>query len=192
MNWGMVKSGLLAVVGSLGFCLPLAAQQTGSLAQTENVSLYLSQPAIFKTVDSSTLVHGLPMLSLLDGRWLPISTAMGRMGMAQLDVFPNASLPVAPKAKKTSAYARNRTDGKDFGTDGADGKDALGAITSSSRSNPLYYSGEIGFLYGHSTGKYGGDVKQGYFIGEVGDDNVQITVGGSYEDSNFQFPRRRR
>jgi hypothetical protein len=52
-----------------------------------------------------------------------------------------------------------------------------------------YATGEIGFLYGKSTGKYGGEAKQAYIIGEAGNDKTQIFVGASYEDSSFRLPR---
>ncbi len=52
-----------------------------------------------------------------------------------------------------------------------------------------YAGGEVGFLYGRATGKYGGDFKQGYIIGEVGDDKFHISVGAAYEESNIRFPR---
>ncbi len=54
-----------------------------------------------------------------------------------------------------------------------------------------YATAEIGFLYGRSTGKYGGAFKQAYITGETGNDKTQIFVGASYEDSSFQLPRRR-
>jgi hypothetical protein len=192
----MVKHGLLlVVVGSLGLSSSLAAQQTSdpeqiqmkplpSLSGTDTLAFY--QMVVSSKVDSSALVDGLAMLTLLDGQGLPVSTEMGRMGMAQLDLFPNA-LPGATEVQTASVSVRNRQEGKDFSADGKD-YSPMGI----SRSHPIYYSGEIGFLYGHATGKYGGDVKQTYMIGEVGDDNVHITVGGFYEDSNFQFPRRGR
>jgi hypothetical protein len=54
-----------------------------------------------------------------------------------------------------------------------------------------YATGEIGFLYGHSTGKYGGDFKEAYIVGEVGNEHLQITAGAAYQDSSFRFPRGR-
>jgi len=55
-----------------------------------------------------------------------------------------------------------------------------------------YATGEVSFLYGRSTGKYGGEFKQGYIIGEVGNDKMQISAGALYEDSSFRFPRKGR
>jgi hypothetical protein len=53
-----------------------------------------------------------------------------------------------------------------------------------------YATGEIGFMYGRSIGKHGGgDFKQGYIMGEAGNDKTQVFVGASYEDSSFRLPR---
>ena len=55
-----------------------------------------------------------------------------------------------------------------------------------------YAGGEVGFMYGKSTGRFGGEYTRAYIIGEVGNDKVQITAGASYEESNVRFPRSRR
>jgi hypothetical protein len=52
-----------------------------------------------------------------------------------------------------------------------------------------YATGEIGFMYGRSTGKYGGTFKQGYITGEAGNDRTQVFFGASYEDGSFRVPR---
>ncbi len=52
-----------------------------------------------------------------------------------------------------------------------------------------YAGGEVGFLYGRSTGKFGGDYKQAYIIGEVGDDKFHISAGASFEESSWRVPR---
>ena len=52
-----------------------------------------------------------------------------------------------------------------------------------------YATGEVGFMYGKFTGKYGGESKQAYIIGEAGNDKTQIFVGASYEDTNVRVPR---
>jgi hypothetical protein len=41
--------------------------------------------------------------------------------------------------------------------------------------------GEVGMLYGHSIGKFDREVEAGYIVGGVGDDKLQISVGGMYE-----------
>jgi sugar/nucleoside kinase (ribokinase family) len=61
----------------------------------------------------------------------------------------------------------------------------------------FYYGGEIGFMYGHWSGKGGGDMMQSYIIGGVGNDHFQINAGAALEDWNghaarfhsFGFPR---
>lgn len=60
-------------------------------------------------------------------------------------------------------------------------------------SRPLfdYAHGEIGFLYGRSTGKFDRDLEQGYIMGEVGNDKFQITAGAAYERSSGRVPRFR-
>src|SRR5206468_92885 len=52
-----------------------------------------------------------------------------------------------------------------------------------------YATGEVGFLYGRSTGKYGVEVEQGYIIGEVGNDKFHITAGAAFENSSGHLPR---
>lgn len=46
----------------------------------------------------------------------------------------------------------------------------------------IYTSGEIGFLYGRSTGKHGFETEQGYIFGTAGNDNIQISVGAAYQE----------
>jgi len=59
-----------------------------------------------------------------------------------------------------------------------------------SPSAPYYYSVEVGFMYGHSSGKFGGDEFGTYIDGTVGNDKFQINAGASYQEWNGRFPRR--
>ena len=52
-----------------------------------------------------------------------------------------------------------------------------------------YVTGEVGFLYGHSSGKFGGDYMEGYIFGEVGNDRFHISAGASYQEWNGRVPR---
>jgi hypothetical protein len=171
----MMKRAIVFGLGFLGFCFPLVAQQTLDTGS----ALVLYRPAIFSTVDSSVLLHSLPVLSLLDGQRLPVSSEMGRLGRTPLNLFSDAPLRAA-EVRKINVATVYRTDRKDSGLEG---KDSSGEIMSSPL-NPLYYGGEVGFLYGHSTGKFSGDVFETYMVGTVGNDKFQITVGTSYEESN--------
>jgi hypothetical protein len=135
-------------------------------------ALGLARSDVFATVDGSILIHSLPVLSLLDGRRPPIS-ALGAMGRTPLDFVPLALL--------------NRVDGPRiaaplYESDAPDGIVDL-------RSNRMWSSGEVGYSYGKSTGKHGGEATAAYMIGTVGNDKVQITAGVSYEESNVRFPR---
>ncbi len=191
VNSFMIKRAIVVGLGLLTFCSPLAVQQTSGSEQTEDEAVMLQQlrrtdsldaasvlalyrPEIFSTVDSSALIHDLPVLALLDGQRLPVLSALGRMGTAPLDLPPVASLRVAhvQKANVSPVY----------------GKDSPGDVISSP-SNPIHYGGEVGFLYGHSSGKFGGDLMQTYMMGEVGNDKFQINVGAAYEESSGRIPR---
>ena len=171
----MIQRALLVVLGFFGLCFPLTAQQT--LDAGSAFALY--RPEIFSTVGSSVLLQSLPVLTLLNEQCLPVSTELGRMGRAPLNLFPDASLRVA-EVQRINAAPVYRTDGKDW----------PGEVMSSP-SNPIYFGGEVGFLYGRSSGKFGGDVMQTYMLGEVGNDKFQINVGASYEESSVRFPRFR-
>jgi len=174
----MIKRALL-VVGFLALCFPVAAQQNNPTDEFDAAAaLALYRPEIFADVESSLLIRDLPMLTFLDGR-LPGSTALGRMGMAPVANFPVALVSAAP-AQKTNA---SRVSGKD-------GKESPGDVISSP-SDHYYYGGEMGFLYGRSTGKFGYEDFETYIVGEVGDDKFHISVGASYEELNGHGPRLR-
>jgi outer membrane receptor protein involved in Fe transport len=191
VNSLMIQRALLAVVGLLTLCLPLAAQQTNRLEQTEDETITLDQlrrtgavdtssaltlyqPDIFSTVDGSVLIHGLPALTLLDGRRFPISGALGRMGMTPLDLFPVAFLS-AVDVEKINASPM-------YGTDSPGGVVNL-------RLNRDYAGGEVGVFYGRSSGKFGREDKQAYILGGVGDEKFHITAGAAYEESSGRVPR---
>src|SRR5713101_2487984 len=176
VNSLMIKRALVAGLGFLGFCFPLSAQQTNHADEFDAAaSLALYSPEIFSMVDSSALIHDLPVLALLGGQRLPVFSALGRMGTAPLDLPPVASLRVAhvQKANVSPVY----------------GKDPPGDVINSQSNQDYYYGGEVGFLYGRSTGRFGGDLFQTYILGEVGNEKVHITVGAAYEESSGRLPR---
>jgi hypothetical protein len=64
----------------------------------------------------------------------------------------------------------------------ADSKDSLSNLVD---YRPVYVSGEMGFLYGRSAGGHHTfDTEQGYIFGEVGNGNIQVSVGASYQQWN--------
>ncbi len=167
----MTKHAVFALLGFLGLCLPLAAQQTDTRA-----ALTLYPKDLFRTVDSSVLIHDFPLLTLLDGRRLPLSTELGRMGTTPIDLFPVAYLRPA-LAQKTKASQTTS------------GKESPEAEVAVSQLDRIYSGGEVGMFYGHSSGKFGGDDFATYIQGEVGNEHFHISVGAAYEESNGRLPR---
>lgn len=167
------------VIGVLALCFPVGAQQTISLEQTitfDQLSLY--RPEILKMVDYSTLLQGLPLLTLLDARYLPVSSELGQMRMAPIEFASDVSYSVAEVDRIIVRPDHSKDSAKD-----------VPAEVMNPPSNPVYYGGEVGFLYGHSSGKFGGDLLETYMLGTVGDDKFQITVGASYQESNRRIRR---
>ena len=62
-----------------------------------------------------------------------------------------------------------------------DAKDLTGEMISSPL-NQVYYTGEVGFIYGRWNGKGNGDYWQNYVSGQVGNDHFQINAGASFEN----------
>jgi hypothetical protein len=180
VNSLMIKRALLVALGFLALCFPLAAQ-TPSLDASSAFAFY--RPEIFSTVDSSALIDRLPILSFLDGTRLPASSEMGRMGTAPVE-FP--SLTYMSVAYVSAAKVRRVNAAP---VSGKDGKDSSAEVMTAP-SAPYYYGGEIGFMYGHSSGKFGGDEYGTYIDGTVGNDKFQINAGASYQEWNGRFPRR--
>jgi len=186
----MIKSALILGLGFFGFCLPLAAQQTShierSKAQTTALRqlrpsaldtparLTLSRPQVLSGIRDSALSDDLLMLSFLDEQRLPVLGELGSIGMAPLDSFQD-DLPSAADVEQAIAAP-------------LDGKDSPSEIVSSPLS-PIYYSGELGVFYGRSSGKFGREIMQTYFLGEVGNEKFHIMVGAAYEESNGRLPR---
>lgn len=131
---------------------------------------------MFSTLDSSLLIRDLPLLTLLDGHRLPISTELGRMGTTTESLSLSYMSPVVSRG----ARAPQSGDGKDFPNE-----------AEISKRSSLYYGGEIGAYYGTTTGgKFSRSDYGSYIVGTVGNDHVQITAGASYQESNGQLPRR--
>ena len=181
----MIKRALPAVIGILSVCLPLVAQDetvtSEELRRTGELdvgsALSLDRPDIFSTVDGSVLIHGLPVLSLLDGRRFPISSSLGRMGMTAFDLFPVVFLQSVEVQRVNASPI--------YGTDSPGGIVNL-------RLKRIYAGGEAGVFYGKSGGKFGREDFQTYIIGGVGNDKFNITAGAAYQESSGRVPRRGR
>jgi hypothetical protein len=158
----MTTRALSAVAGFLSLCLPLFAQQIG-------------RPDIFSALNDKSL--RLPSLMLADGESFSFPSAFSWIEPTQSDFLPALSM-ASTTARSQRASARS-----------ALGTDSSKEIVNVRRPYFDYAGGEVGFLYGRSTGKFGREVEAGYILGEVGNDKFQINVGASYENSSGRFPR---
>jgi hypothetical protein len=182
VSYFMTKRGLLPVVVFLGLCFSLAAEQASgspsghggafTLAQLRGMAAanngsVLFQPTLFNSLDNP--VFGLPFSNR---DVFSLATTFNLVGTT-----PQSFLPFSPSMESPGA-SRPATSGKDS-------SDRLFDL----RPKFDYVTGEVGFLYGRSSGKFGGEYKEGYIFGEVGNDRIHISAGASYEEWNGRVPR---
>ena len=122
-----------------------------------------------------------PSLGFSDSQLFSFGTAFN-WAESKPDFLPALSTAAALR----TGSARQKDSSKDMPTDGSSYNEQI-----SLRRNLLEnVHGEVGFLYGHSSGgKFSRDVEEGYVIGTVGDDKFNITVGAAYENWNGHFSR---
>ena len=182
VSYLMTKRGLLPVVGFLGLCFSLAAEQVygspsghgapftlaqlRSMAAANNGSVLL-QPTLFNSLDNP--VFGLPFSNR---DVFSLATTFNLVGTAPQSFLPFSPAIESPRASRAATSAK-------------DSSDRLFDL----RPNFDYVTGEVGFLYGRSSGKFGGEYKEGYIFGEVGNDRIHISAGASYEEWNGRVPR---
>lgn len=161
-----------AVVAWLGLCgfskadiIPAEQlRQTGATDTSEGLTL--QRPDLFSSVESSVLVHELPVLPLLNGRRFPISTEIANLPAVNLPVAFVSAAEVHP----TGAIPRY-------------GSDATGGVLNL-RTDRWRTGGELGVFYGKSSGKYGREDFQAYGIGTIANDKVSLTVGVMHQESH--------
>lgn len=180
VNSRLMKGPLAAVIGLSG--LAVFSQLTVRADFDPIFGFY--RPELFATVDGSGLLQQLPMTGFLDGR-MPGTTALGRMGTAPVGNFPVALVSAEPqprvKGSSVSGPVKDPKDGKEYSS-----VESLAV----EKASLVWTGGEIGFMYGHSSGKFGGDEFSSYLLGGVGNDHLQINVGAGYEESHFSRSRR--
>ena len=125
------------------------------------------------TLDSSLLS---PWASLENRNQFFFSTAFGSMRTTQ-EFLPAFD----PSAPLSAPYV-------------ADNKNSVERIVDLRAPSRLQYGGEIGFLYGKSSGSrgYGREDFAGYIVGTVGNDKFSITAGIYHQETTFSGPRSRR
>jgi hypothetical protein len=191
----MSRGALVIALGLLGISLPLAAQQAKHSGAAKHrvaasavtpldsgSSLSLYGPTIPGAPINSLLLRNGPVRAWSDGGQLASESAFVQIGMAPLGLFPVAYLApgnVGPApTRKPGVVPDSRS--PNFGTDGKD----LSREMFNSPLNPVYYTGEVGFMYGRWSGKGSGDYIGSYVWGQAGNDKFQITAGGSFENWN--------
>jgi hypothetical protein len=74
-----------------------------------------------------------------------------------------------------------------------DNKNSVDRIVALHKPSDLRWGGEVGFLYGKSTGSgFGREDFTGYVIGTVGNDKFSITAGYAHQETTFSGSRWRR
>ena len=185
VNLRRVKCALFAILGLTGFST-VALHKVSASDFDPIFGFY--RPELFANVQTSGLLHDLPITEFLDGR-LPGSTALGKMGTAPImgmptgGNYPTALVSVEPRRKRNavSGPVKDPKDGKDYSS-----VESM-AVEKASLS---WTGGEVGFMYGHASGKFGGDTFSSYILGSVGNDNLQINVGAGYEETHYSRSHR--
>jgi hypothetical protein len=198
----MFKGALFLALGFLAVCFPVVAQQAKHSGATQNrgatsatsifehsSTLGFYRPNVVSASNASLLFHKGPVRAWSDGAQLASETALAQIGMAPLGLFPVMYLApsnVGPiPTTKPSAVSNSRSQ-----MVATDGKDLPGEMISSPL-NQIYYSGEVGFVYGQWSGRGNGDYWQSYVWGQAGNDKFQINAGASFENWSGSSPKIR-
>jgi hypothetical protein len=198
----MFKGALFLALGFLAVCFPAVAQQAKHSGATQHriatpatttfehgSTLSLYRPNLVSASNASLLFHNGPVRAWSDGAQLASETALAQIGMAPLGLFPVTYLApsnVGPvPTTKPGAASNSRSQ-----MVATDGKDLPGEMISSPL-NQVYYTGEVGFVYGQWSGKGNGDYWQSYVWGQAGNDKFQINAGASFENWSGNSPKIR-
>jgi hypothetical protein len=198
----MFKGALVLALGFFAVCFPVVAQHAKHSVATQHraatfatstfehgSTLSLYRPNTVSASNASLLFHSGPVRAWSDGAQLANETALAQIGMAPLGLFPVTYL--APSdvglvpTRKASAASNSRSQML-----ASDGKDLPGEMISSPL-NQVYYTGEVGFVYGQWSGRGNGDYWQNYVWGQAGNDHFQITAGASFENWSGSSPKIR-
>jgi hypothetical protein len=189
----MFKGALFMALGVFAVCFPIVGQQPKQsravqhhvgasalmpLGTVSNFSIY--RPNVVSASNESLLFHNGPVRAWSDGGQLVSESALMQIGMAPLGLFPVtyfAPSDVGPAPVRKPGVASNSRSQMAA----TDGKDLPGEMISSPL-NQVYYTGEVGFVYGRWSGKGNGDYWQNYVSGQVGNDHLQINAGASFEN----------
>ena len=160
-----MKRALFAVAAFFGLCLSLSAQPAQGPEQLLFNGSALNRPFL-----------EVPSLSLQNRDRFLLSTSFGTM-VATSDFLPTFS-PVERRSVDSPAML--------------DSKDSLDDVVEMRAPDRVYVGGEVGFLYGKSTGKYGREAFETYIIGTVGNEKFSITAGFHHQEISGRGPAWRR
>ena len=197
----MFKGALFLALGFFAVCFPVVAQQVKHSGRVQhrvaasalkpldtvsNLSIYHRNVT---NASNSILFHNGPVRAWSDGAQLVSASALMQTGMAPLGLFPVTYFAPADGGvgaiNNASVVSSSRS--QMLATDGKDLPDEI----ISSPLNRVYYTGEVGFVYGRWSGKGNGDYWQNYVSGQVGNDHFQISAGASFENSSGNSPKIR-
>lgn len=194
LSSGMFRVAVGIAVGLIGIYFPVAAQQPKQsrvthhrvaapavvppLNAASNLSIY--PPSVVSASTDSLLFRNGPLRAWSDGGQLASQAALAQIGAAPLGLFPAAYL--APGYSESQPVQNSQgtfiSHPKEIAADGKD----LDKEMISSPLNPVYYTGEVGFMYGHSMGKGSSDYLESYVWGQAGNDKFQITAGAAFQN----------
>ncbi len=175
----MTKRALLAIAGIFSLALSLPGQETqpvpfelsqpgqGGVVDTRSA---LDQTNIFSTLNNAHLSFF--SLALADARLFSLSGAFNGIAATPPDFLPALPAEEPTGTQPIATAVRHSTE----------------KVVEVRPKFFDYAGGEVGFLYGRSTGKFGRELEQGYIFGEVGNDKVHITAGAFYQESSGRFP----
>jgi hypothetical protein len=161
----VTKRALSVAALSILLCLPLFAQQT-------------YRPS-FSALNNS--LPQFPSLDLANAQSFSFPSAFSWIEPTTPNFLPALTLAnVSARSQRTTRTAVAVRD-----------QDSSKEVVDVRRALFDYATGEVGFLYGRSAGKYSAEVEQGYIMGEVGNDKFQISAGAAYEHASGRVPRFR-
>ena len=161
----MTKRALFAVVGFAGLCLSAFAPQAQGVEKASFDEATLERSSVM-----------LPKLSLEDRDQFFFSTGFG--WLRPTAAYLPAHYPWEPQYGNYQGKPSRRNPVED--------------IVELRAPSRIHFGGEIGFLYGKSSGDYGREDLAGYIIGTVGNEKFSITAGYYRQETTFDVPRRRR
>ena len=188
----MFKGALFLALAFFAVCFPVVAQQVkhsghaqhrvaaSALKPIDTVSNLSMYRRNVTSAPNSILFHTGPVRAWSDGAQLVSESALVQIGMAPLGLFPVTYFAPSDGGpatiRKPGVVSNSRSQ-----IAATDGKDLPDEIISSPL-NQVYYTGEVGFVYGRWSGKGNGDYWQNYVWGQVGNDHFQINAGASFEN----------